>query len=183
MIFYKGKAVNSEKVVSRFGKQNFIKDSFGVAEKYLEIAQADEQTALALKKNRLFNQAGYFFIQAMEKQIKHHIAKKINAMNPYFAEELRKTTGYSLDESLKLLFKVYTGNDEVLFNQLNEQIRTRVFREVNFSTLHNKVRYPIYNPKYQSYAFLELSARDCETLQDTLTLLKKYLEEISRRVS
>ncbi len=167
----------------RLGKQNFINDSFGTAEKYFEIAQADEQAAFALKEHRLFNQAGYFFIQAMEKHIKYHIAKKINVTNPHFADELRKTMGHSLDESLNLLFKVYTGNNTALFNQLNEQIKSQVFHDLNFLALHNKVRYPIYNTKYQSYAFLELTARDCETLQGMLTLLKKYLEEISRRVS
>jgi len=167
----------------RLGKQTFINDSFGTAEKYFEIAKADEKAAMTLKENRLFNQAGYFFIQAMEKLIKYHIAKKINVTNPHFAEELRKTMGHSLDESLNLLFKVYTGNNEIFFNQLNEQIKNQVFHEVNFLTLHNKVRYPIYSLKFQNYSFLELSARDCEALQNMLTLLKKYLEDISRRVS
>ena len=167
----------------RLGKQNFINDGFGVAEKYLEIANADEISARALKEKQLFNQAGYFFIQAMEKHIKYHIAKKINVTNPHFADELRKTMGHSLDESLNLLFKVYAGNNDVLFNQLTDQIKTQVFHEINFLALHNKVRYPIYNTKFQNYSYLALGARDCETLQKMLTLLKKYLDELSRRVS
>ena len=92
--------------------------------------------------------------------------------------------GHSLDESLNLLFKICTGNDdESLFNQLNAQLKNQVFRDTNFSLLHNKVRYPIFSPKYQNYSYLELSARDCAELQNMLTLLKKYLEDISRRVS
>lgn len=166
----------------QIGKQKFINDSFGTAEKYFEIAQADEAAAVALQEKRLFNQAAYFFIQSMEKHIKYHVAKKINVTNPFFAEELRKTMGHSLDESLNLLFKVYTGNNEALFNQLNAQLKNQIFRELNFSRLHNTVRYPVYNPRRQSYSFLDLSARDCETLQNMLTALKKYLEEVSRRI-
>lgn len=82
-----------------------------------------------------------------------------------------------------MLFKICTGNDESLFNQLNAQLKNQVFRDTNFSLLHNKVRYPIFSPKFQNYTFPELNARDCETLRDMLTLLKKYLEDISRRVS
>ena len=167
----------------QLGRRKIINDSFGTAEKYLEIAQADETAAVTLRKNQLFNQSGYFFIQAMEKYVKYCIAKKINVTNPHFADELRKTMGHSLDESLNLLFKICTGNNEALFNQLNAQLKNHVFHEINFSLLHNKVRYPIYSPKFQNYSFLELNASDCEILQDMLTLLKKYLNDISRRVS
>ena len=167
----------------QLGKRKIIDDSFSAAEKYLEIANADETAAVALCEKRLFNRSGYFFIQAMEKHIKYYIAKKINVTNPHFADELRKTMGHSLDESLNLLFKICTGNNESLFNQLNAQLKNQVFRDTNFSLLHNKVRYPIFSPKFQNYTFLELNARDCETLRDMLTLLKKYLEDISRRVS
>ena len=167
----------------QLGKRKIIDDSFTAAEKYLEIANADEEAAVALCEKQLFNQSGYFFIQSMEKHIKYCIAKKINVTNPHFADELRKTMGHSLDESLNLLFKICTGNDESLFNQLNAQLKNQVFRDTNFSLLHNKVRYPIFSPKFQNYTFPELNARDCETLRDMLTLLKKYLEDISRRVS
>ena len=137
----------------QLGKRKFVSDSFGVAEKYLEIANADESAAVVLKKQRLFNQSGYFFVQAMEKQIKYHIAKK------------------------------NTGNNETLFNQLNAQLKHQIFQELNFSVLHNKVRYPIYSTRFQNYSFLELGERDCGTLQSMLATLKKYLDEISRRVS
>ena len=167
----------------QLGKRKIISDSFDVAENYLEIAKNDEAAAVVLKRQRLFNQAGYFFVQAMEKQIKYHIAKKINVLNPHFAEEIRKTMGHSLDESLNLLFQVYTGNNEVLFNQLNAQLKIQVFQELNFSALHNKVRYPVYSSKFQNYSSLELVERDCEALQNMLMLLKKYLHDISRRLS
>lgn len=167
----------------QLGKKKFIADSFDVAEKYLEIANADEAATVALKRQRLFNQAGYFFIQAMEKLIKYQIAKKINVLNPHFADEIRKTMGHSLDESLNLLFKVYTGNNEALFNQLNAQLKIKVFQELNFSALHNKVRYPVYSARSQNYSSLELGERDCDALQNMLTLLKKYLQDISRRLS
>ena len=44
----------------QLGKRKFINDSFTAAEKYLEIANADEAAAVALCEKRLFNQSGYF---------------------------------------------------------------------------------------------------------------------------
>ena len=73
----------------QLGKRKIIDDSFSAAEKYLEIANADEAAAVALCEKRLFNQSGYFFIQSMEKHIKYCIAKKVNVKNPHFADELR----------------------------------------------------------------------------------------------
>ena len=73
------------------GKRNIIKDNIEAAEKYLEIAKIDEFTALALEQQKYYNQAAYFYIQAMEKHVKYHIDLKVNVMNKFFADELSKT--------------------------------------------------------------------------------------------
>ena len=84
------------------GKRQYIKDNMEVADTYLRIAQKDEEAAIELEKQKLYNQSAYFYIQAMEKQVKNHIARKVDITNEYFANKLSKTMGHSLDESLEL---------------------------------------------------------------------------------
>ena len=88
--------------------------------------------------------------------------------------------GHSLDESLKLLLKVYSGNNDTLFNHLHQQLIHKVFKDVKFTALHNNVRYPTYNSKHQNYTELILSKNDCQNLRDMLLLLKQYLDGLER---
>ena len=162
------------------GKRQYIEDTFDVSERYSLIAQKDEDAAVALEDKGLFNQAGYFYIQSMEKHIKAHIAKKIDLMNPHFADEMKRTMGHSLDESLKLLFKLYSGNDDTLFSHLYQQMIHQVFQDVKFAALHNKVRYPTYDSRHKKYTDLLLGKDDCHTLSNMLSLLKQYLDNLGR---
>ena len=162
------------------GKRNFMTDTMDVAEHYLSIAKKDEEAAKALEDKALFNQAGYFYIQAMEKQVKAYIAKKVDVTNEYFAEEIRKTMGHSLNKSLELLFKLCVGNDDSLYNHLYQQLTEQVFKNVKFNALHNKVRYPTYNSKNKNYTELMLDKKDCEELNNMLSLLKQYLNNLNR---
>ena len=162
------------------GKRKYISDTIDISERYLSISEKDEEAAFLLEERGLYNQAGYFYIQSMEKQVKAHIARKVNVINSYFAEEMRKTMGHSLDESLKLLFKIYAGNDETLFAHLFQQLTHQVFQDVKFTALHNKVRYPTYDSRHQNYTELVLSKTDCCELRNMLSLLKQYLDDLSR---
>ena len=162
------------------GKRQYISDTIDISERYFSISEKDEMAAVLLEEKGLYNQAAYFYIQSMEKQVKAHIAQKVNVINSYFAEEMRKTMGHSLDESLKLLFKIYSGNDETLFTHLFQQLTHQVFQNVKFTALHNKVRYPTYNSRYQNYTELILSANDCYELRKMLSLLKQYLDSLGR---
>ena len=116
----------------------------------------------------------------MEKQIKNHIARKINLMNKYFAEEISKTMGHSLNRSLELLIKVYCGNDQVMFEQMSQQLNKHVLKEINFRFLNNSLRYPIYSDKYGNYTLINLTKSDCEVLREILFSLKKYLDDLGR---
>lgn len=161
------------------GNREFLNNCNDIADKYLEIANRDEESAKILEKNGLLNQSGYFYIQAMEKQIKHHIAKKINITNEYYANKLSRTIGHSLDESLNLLLEIYNnGKDEIIFEQMQKQLFDNIFHGVKFSSLHNKTRYPTYSAKHQNYTYLDLSEKDCKDLSKMLTALKNYLNEL-----
>lgn len=162
------------------GKKIFIADNIEVAEKYLELAKNDEAAAQILEQQKFYNQAAYFYIQAMEKFIKNHISQKINVLNKYFADELSKTMGHSLNKSLELLVKVYSGSNAALFEQMNRQLEKYVLQEVNFKFLNNSLRYPIYNEKYTNYAQFILTKSDCNELKKILAALKLYLKDLTR---
>lgn len=162
------------------GKKIFIYENMEVAENYLQTAKADEKAASILAHQRLYNQSAYFYIQAMEKYIKNHIAKKINVLNKFFAEEIRKTMGHSLNKSLELLLKVYTGDNKILFEQMNRQLQQNVLRNVNFRILNNSLRYPIFDENHDDYTVIKLSKYDCDTLKQILDTLKNYLNDLNR---
>ena len=162
----------------QIGKKIFIKDSVDIAENYLKTAQNDENAAILLMNQKFYNQAAYFFIQAMEKYIKHRIADRINVLNKYFADEINKTMGHSLDKSLELLVNVYAGNDKILFEQINQQLRQHVLKDLNFRFLNNSLRYPIYNAKFGNYMHMVLNESDCDKIKSSLDALKIYLEHL-----
>ena len=159
----------------------YLKDSMEVADLYLKIAQNDEKAAVELEKQKLYNQSAYFYIQAMEKQIKNYIARKIDITNKYYADQLKKTMGHSLEEALNLLLTVYCENDENLKLQISDQIVSQVLKGKDLKFLHNNVRYPTYKSSYKDYIFEEINAEDCQELNGMLQALKKYLIELQNR--
>lgn len=163
------------------GKIKILQDSVRVAEMYLEIAENDEKAAKVLSDKGFYNQAAYFFIQAMEKQIKHKIANKIDVTNRYFADEIRKTMGHSLEMSIEFLLRIYTGDNIILKQQMENQLMQQVLKQINFQSVHNNVRYPLYSKKYSNYSFLDITRNECWELEDMLKGLKRYLAELDRR--
>ena len=65
------------------GNRKFLKDSLEVAHEYLKTAMQDEKSAVILESRELYNQAAYFYVQAMEKQIKAKIAQIVDVTNAY----------------------------------------------------------------------------------------------------
>ena len=61
-----------------------------IADEYNKLSQDDLRAAIALENSGLYNQAGYYYFQSMEKRIKYHIAKRTNIINDYFAESIKK---------------------------------------------------------------------------------------------
>lgn len=68
------------------GKRKFLNDSIEVAEYYSDMSLKDERAADLLVREKVYNQAAYFYFQAMEKRIKAQIAKKIDITKEYFAD-------------------------------------------------------------------------------------------------
>ncbi len=134
--------------------------------------------AILLEKNGLYNQAGYYYFQSMEKLIKYHISRRINIANDYFAESIRKTIGHLLNHSIDLLLQIYSGNDKIKRNQLSDMINKHVFMNTDFSILNNKFRYPSYSRYYQNYTMLILSKEDCQSLKSMHERLDNYLIEM-----
>lgn len=152
-------------------------DSNDIASEYLLMAKTDEHAADLLWKNQLYNQSVYFYIQAMEKYLKHYICKKINVLNTYFAEELR-LVGHSLDDAADLYINIMSGNNEALQCQLMTQIKNNIFSNIKFSIVYNAARYPYYNRHTSSYRITKMEDKDCQMLHKMCQSLKDYLEQM-----
>ena len=161
------------------GNRKFLKDSLEVAHQYLRVADNDEKSAKTLENIGLYNQAAYFYIQAMEKQIKANIAQIVDVTNTYYKDLLRKTIGHSLDKSLDILVQIYAKGNEVIEEQLRQQLLNTVLQDIRFSALHNKIRYPDFDGK--KYVMIELGKADCVELEKLLDGLKKYVKEMKSR--
>ena len=160
------------------GKRNKIKDSIDIADKYLQIAKDDESAAAILKQSGYYNQAGYLYIQAMEKYIKHHIGQRVNLNIQYYAEEMGRTIGHSLNSALELFIKIYAADNKTLYEQMMQQLKSNVLQNIDFKYLHNKTRYPMYDKRYSDYVYLEFSKKDCVQIENILANLKKYLQQV-----
>lgn len=163
------------------GKKEILYDSISVSEKYKTVALEDEKAAEILVKQKLYNQAAYFYIQAMEKQIKGVIAERIDLTNCYFAQEVSKTMGHSLEASVKFLIQILPLQDEFARQQVEQQMVKQVLNDINFRGLHNTIRYPIYSFKCKNYSYLKIGKEETDDLQAILDRLKKYLTELRIR--
>lgn len=161
--------------MDNFNSKTYISTSSEVSDKYLEIASADEKSAGILENARLWNQAGYLYVQSMEKLIKAKIANKIDVLNFGFAEQFRGTLGHSLEKSIDMLVDIYAGGDAHLCSHMKQQLLNQVLRGVNFALLHNHLRYPFFNKKYKDYISIDLTESDCKLLKNMLAGLKAYL--------
>ena len=162
------------------GTRKRVNNPSEIADQYAAAALQDENAAKELQEKGFYNQSGYFYIQAMEKYIKCQITRKIDAMNPFFAEKISRSLGHSLNESVALLVEVYTGNDTSMAEQMNKQISTNILKDINFRGLHNMLRYPTYSSRYGNYTTLTFSANECVMLKKVLDSLKSYLKDFHR---
>ena len=160
------------------GNRKFLKDSLEVSHEYLKAAMQDEKSAVILESRELYNQAVYFYVQAMEKQIKAKIARIVDVTNSYYKEMIKKTIGHSLDKSIEILVQIYGKGDAMVEDRLREQLLTKVLKDIKFSALHNKTRYPDFDEK--KYAIIEMGKIDCVELAKMLKGLKLYLKDLER---
>ena len=158
------------------GNRKFLKDSLEVAHEYLKTAMQDEKSAVILESRELYNQAAYFYVQAMEKQIKAQIAQIVDVTNAYYKEMIKKTIGHSLDKSIE----IYGKGNAMVEDRLREQMLTKVLKDIKFSALHNKTRYPDFDENKKKYAVIEMGKIDCVELAKMLKALKQYLTDLER---
>ncbi len=163
------------------GKRRFIQEGTEMADEFFNLASSDEYAAKRLCENRCYNQAAYFYIQSMEKYIKGYICQKINVTNETYAQMLRELK-HSLDETVDLLVKIISGNEEGLKQQIEYQLKAVILRNVNFSVMHNAVRYPYYYGKRQQYSITDIGSEDCKVLEEIYGSLKNYLRQLSIRL-
>lgn len=163
---------------NRIGRMRYIKNGAEIAYEYNTYAMNDEKAAEVLLKNALYSESAYYYIQAMEKLIKTAISSRVDVTNAYYATKL-KAIGHSLDLAIDFFLELLVyGKEDVLAQQLEHQLKAVVFKNIRFGSLHNNIRYPIYNERWGSYGFLEISRADCEELRHMLKVLKEYLKQI-----
>ena len=158
------------------GNRKFLKDSLEVAHEYLKTAMQDEKSAVILESRELYNQAAYFYVQAMEKQIKAKIAQIVDVTNAYYKEMIKKTIGHSLDKSIEILVQIYGKGNAMV----EDRLLTKVLKDIKFSALHNKTRYPDFDENKKKYAVIEMGKIDCVELAKMLKALKQYLTDLER---
>lgn len=155
------------------GKPNHNID---VADGYRKLATEDENAAELLMKNGQYRQAIYFYIQAMEKYIRAQVFKRVNANLKYFRD---KNKNHSIESAVDFLIEVY-GQDEFLRNQIKNQLKELVIKDLNFQQLHNDLRYPYYSLKYDSFTVCDYNLNDCKEIADRLSMLKTFLSELDK---
>lgn len=159
------------------GTRKYINDGIDMASIYEKKAIKDEQAAHLLASQGLYSEAIYLYIQSMEKSIKSHICQKLDITQPYYADRLRQM-GHSLDSSIHFLIEILSGNNEIIREQISKQILSGVFQGIQFSSLHNNIRYPLYHPQTKSYSMLEVSGNDCYRIQEINECLKRFLKDL-----
>lgn len=148
-------------------------------ETYMSLGRNDENAAILLAQQRLYNEAVYMHIQAMEKKIKGYICGKINVSNPYFSKKLRDI-GHSLDVSIDFLIEILGGNNDALKSQLSVQLKSGVFENIRFSNLYNASRYPCYDSNGKRYSVLEIGKEDYLKIANIGKKLDKFIEDFDR---
>ena len=166
-------------IVSKYvGYLKYV-DAIELKAEYMVLGNKNENAALLLENQGLYNEAVYMYIQSMEKKIKGYICWKINSATPYFADKL-KEVGHSLHKSIDFLIEILAGNDNILKIQLTEQIKSGVFQNINFSQLHNNCRYPKYNYHKKDYSVLYITKEDCSRIAKINNKLNTFINNFDR---
>lgn len=153
-----------------------VHHNINVANEYKSLAEKDEHVAIFLKSNKEYRHSIYFFVQAMEKYIRSKIFTLVNPNLDYFR---KKNQNHSLSNAIEFLIEIISA-DSTVQNQIKRQLNEYVFENINFQKLHNNLRYPFYNTKFNSYSSVEFTLNDCEIIQKKLNDLKTYLEQLNR---
>lgn len=147
-----------------------------IALEYSNLAVEDEQVGQLLMVNGKYRHAIYFFVQAMEKYVRHKIFTLVNPSAEYFRS---RTYTHNVDELLDFLVEI-VSNKPAVRQQVKEQLESFVLNGIRFGKLHNDLRYPIYSEKFNSYSSLQVTADDAKNAQEKLQKLKRFLQDMDR---
>lgn len=143
-----------------------------LADKYYQMAQADEQAAHLLAQANHFEQASYFLIQAMEKQLRVKIFTRING-NLNHNREINQN--HNIENAIETLLKIFV-TDEIKKQQFKNFLDE--IKGTYYNRLHNNLRYPFFYENPQTFKYLVLEASDYYELNQRLDQLKKYLIDL-----
>jgi hypothetical protein len=153
-----------------------FKHKIDVSLEYRNLAKEDEEAGVLLMSHQKYRQAVYFFVQAMEKLVRHQIFRLVNPNIEDFRDEARN---HELDTLLEFLLRIITGN-QMLRDQVRDQLEKNVLKGIRFGKLHNDVRYPAYFKQRDSFSLLQIDSADAEQVYQTLQNLKPFLEHIDK---
>ncbi len=161
------------------GNRIQLEKSVDVAYSYSETALKDYRAATILHNSGFYNQAGYLYIQSMEKTVKAKICNIIDSTNPYFGNEIKKI-GHSLEKSIDFLINILCKGDSTLQEQMKKQICIGILKDLRFEFLNNDLRYPNYYEKHQQYSSLQFSESECKEMKSMADALVNYLNDLGR---
>ena len=145
-----------------------------VAEAYFDLAAGDESAGHTLFEAGQYRHAVYFFIQAMEKYVRHKIYTKVNANLKFYRDATRT---HNLDELLVFLVTIFSGNERIR-HQIQRQLDDHVLQGIRFGHLHNNLRYVMYSDRHSSFSLLQISKADAQFAIEKLDLLKGFMDRI-----
>lgn len=88
--------------------------------------------------------------------------------------------GHFLDKAIDFLLELVSGNDKVMYEHIKQQMLEDVLQNIRFSSLHNNVRYPLYDSKKKEYSFLVITREDCIEIEKMQERLKKFINELNK---
>jgi HEPN domain-containing protein len=146
-----------------------------VGSEYKRLADEDEAAARLLFENKMWRQASYFSIQAIEKYLRYQIFSVVSARHECLRE---MATTHNLDELIAFLMQIVVTNDRSR-QQAIEVLSNQVLGGHRFGNLHNNARYPF--ARGSDHGMLEFQEQDARYLLERLNELKQCLRTITRR--
>jgi len=152
-----------------------VRTETDIWQEYLRLALEDEEVGILLYDKGKYRHSVYFFLQAMEKQVRAKIFSFVNPDTEYFRNRVRT---HNLDELLDFLIEI-VSNKENIRDQVKGQLEEHVLDGVKFGMLHNNLRYPIYREKSRSYSHLVIDEDDADRMWEKLKKLKVFISDIN----
>lgn len=161
------------------GDFSCLDNGVDVSKEYEKIALSNFKAAKILEDSEFFNEAGYLYIQSLEKKVKSKLFEKVDVFNSNTADVIRLTS-HSIDKTIEYLILIYAKNDNALKEQLERIFIQDIFKNFKFNRLNNALRYPQEFKKKNKYTMLKLDKKDCLIMRKIHDDLDKYLRELYR---